>query len=159
MEIRRKKMIFNSDEIKAILPHRYPFLLVDRIVEITDNSAIGIKNVTVNEPFFEGHFSNKAIMPGNLIAECLAQVSAFVGLPYQQIKEQGDISNPKQGFLTASTMKFQQPAIPGDSLKLHVQKKKDLSNMSVFYGEASVDGDIIAKGEFTVVHFQSPVKK
>jgi len=150
MEIKRKKMIFNSDEIKAILPQRYPFLMLDRVIEITDTTAVGIKNLSVNEAFFEGHFSNKAMMPGNLIAECLAQISAFVGIPYQDMKAIGNA--PQIGMLVASNMKFLQPAIPGDCLLLQVKVRKLAFDMAIFYGEASVEGETIAKGEFTIAY-------
>ncbi len=148
-------MIFSADEIKHILPHRYPFLLVDRIVDITETTAVGIKNISINEPFFEGHFPEQSIMPGNLVVESLAQVSAFVGIPYKSIKKQELTEIGQKGYLISSDVKFRQPAIPGDTITLRVTKYKTLAKMTIFRCEALVEGDVLVKGELSIFHLES----
>ncbi|HOV26708.1 MAG TPA: 3-hydroxyacyl-ACP dehydratase FabZ [Pseudobacteroides sp.] len=134
--------MLSSIDIQNIIPHRYPFLLVDRIVEVEPGKrAVGIKNVTVNEPFFQGHFPGNPIMPGVLIVEALAQTACVAGLLVEQNKG-------KLGMFTGiESIKFRRPVVPGDTLKLEVE----LSSLKLGMGKAkvlaTVEGDVAAQGE------------
>ena len=131
-------------EILAALPHRYPFLLVDRIIEIrADEHGIGIKNVTANEPQFLGHFPNNPVMPGVLVLEGMAQTAGTLCI--RAISGQG---KPKLVyFLTIDKAKFRQPVIPGDVLEYHMTRIRRRKNMWWFRGEAKVAGEIVAEAE------------
>lgn len=109
-------MIFNAKDLEKILPHRYPFLLVDRILEINleENEILGLKNVTVNEPFFQGHFPGVPIMPGVLILEALAQTGGV-------LVHQKGYTKKIAVLLNVSNAKFRKPVLPGDALLLHVK--------------------------------------
>ena len=129
-------------QIKEIIPHRYPFLLVDRVLEIKPGvSAIGIKNVTANEPFFQGHFPDYPVMPGVLIVEALAQLGAIVVLSMDEHKG-------KIGFLTGvDKFKFRQQVVPGDVLRLEIELVKVRSNIGKGVGKAYVGEKLAASGE------------
>jgi 3-hydroxyacyl-[acyl-carrier-protein] dehydratase len=131
-------------EILAALPHRYPFLLVDRIIEIRgDEHGIGIKNVTANEPHFVGHFPNNPVMPGVLVLEGMAQTAGTLcirALP-------GQTKPALVYFLTIDNAKFRKPVIPGDVLEYHVTRTKRRKNMWWFRGEAKVGGEIVAEAD------------
>ncbi|MCY0094844.1 3-hydroxyacyl-ACP dehydratase FabZ [Hoeflea ulvae] len=129
-------------EIMRLLPHRYPFLLVDQIINIdADNSAIGIKNVTANEPHFTGHFPENPIMPGVLIVEGMAQTAGAICA-----KAVG--GNDKiVYFMTIDNAKFRKPVIPGDRLEYHVTKIKQRGNIWRFHCEAMVDGSKVAEAD------------
>jgi len=131
-------------EILAALPHRYPFLLVDRIINIRgDEHGIGIKNVTANEPQFLGHFPNNPVMPGVLLLEGMAQTAGTLcirSLP-------GQAKPNLVYFLTIDKAKFRKPVVPGDVLEYHVNKLKQRRNMWWFRGEAKVGGEIVAEAE------------
>jgi 3-hydroxyacyl-[acyl-carrier-protein] dehydratase len=128
------------DEIRKLLPHRYPFLLVDRIVELElSKRIVGIKNVTFNEPFFTGHFPEKPIMPGVLILEAMAQtggILAFKSFPGME----GSVF-----FTGIDDARFRKPVIPGDQLKLIVEVVRHRREIWVFNGKALVDDDIVAE--------------
>ena len=146
-KIKRKNMVFSIEEIKEKLPHRYPFLMVDRIIESSPGRCTGIKNVTINECFFTGHFPQQAIMPGNLITESMAQVAAFVG---HSPEEENTDSTIKKACMVAVNMKFHKPVIPGDQLIINVRVVKTLGKLTMFEGEAKVDGEVVANGGFSV---------
>jgi 3-hydroxyacyl-[acyl-carrier-protein] dehydratase len=131
-------------ELLKLLPHRYPFLLVDRIIEVQkDNSCIGIKNVTFNEPFFQGHFPNRPVMPGVLLIECMAQTAGAICS-----KETGsDGSPPNVFFLTVDKAKFRKPVIPGDTVEFHMKKISQRRKMWWFKGEAKVRGELVCEAE------------
>ncbi len=143
--IKRKNMELGIEDIKKALPHRYPFLLVDRIIERDHGMCTGIKNVTVNEPFFEGHFPGQSIMPGMLLAEAMAQTAAFVGPPPGE--EPKEI---KKGFLTSMNIKMKQPVIPGDCLLIKAKVLKSLGSITKFKATAFVDNDEVAEADFNV---------
>jgi 3-hydroxyacyl-[acyl-carrier-protein] dehydratase len=131
-------------EILAALPHRYPFLLVDRIIDIQgDEHGIGIKNVTINEPHFVGHFPGNPVMPGVLVLEGMAQTAGTLcirSLP----------GNTKPGlvyFLTIDKAKFRKPVVPGDTLEYHMTRTARRRNMWWYRGEAKVAGQIVAEAE------------
>lgn len=131
--------------IAALLPHRYPFLLVDRVVEFErDRRVVGIKNVTFNEPFFQGHFPNHPVMPGVLIVEAMAQAAGVLiklSVPHDP--------NVQSVFYLVKVDKarFNRPVVPGDQLRLEVEHKRRLRNMSQFWCRAVVDGQVAAEAE------------
>jgi len=143
-------MCLSSDQIQRVLPHRYPFLLVDRIVEVSPTHCKAIKAVSVDAPFFQGHFPGQSIMPGNLIAESMAQASAFVGVSIAGCQG-GDVS-PRMGWLVSMAIKWSGMVIPGDVLRITVEKKKALQDMIAYHGTVHVDDQLVCKGDFTVYH-------
>ena len=137
-------MLLDVNEIKKIIPHRYPFLLVDCIEELEPGvKAVGYKNVTVNEPFFQGHFPQQPVMPGVLIIEALAQVGAVAVLSLEENKGKlaffGGIKNAK----------FRKQVVPGDVLKLETEIIKCKGPMGVGEATAYVDGKVVVKAELT----------
>jgi len=131
-------------EIMKILPHAYPFLLVDRILEMeTGKRIVGIKNVTYNEPFFPGHFPGRPIMPGVLIVEAMAQTAGM--LVFQSVDEESR-KNPVF-FLGMDNVKFRKPVIPGDQLRLEIEMTKHRQSIWGFKGKALVDGKLVAEAE------------
>jgi 3-hydroxyacyl-[acyl-carrier-protein] dehydratase len=134
-------------QIMALLPHRYPFLLVDRITDIdADNSAIGIKNVTMNEPHFQGHFPSQPVMPGVLIIEAMAQTAGAIC-----INATASDSPSLVYFMTIDHAKFRRPVVPGDRLEIHVRKLKQRANIWRFACEAKVDGAKVAEAEISAM--------
>lgn len=134
--------------VLALLPHRYPFLMVDRIEEIDgDNSAIGIKNVTVNEPHFQGHFPSRPVMPGVLILEAMAQTAGAICI------EAADGARPPGVvYLTSiDSAKFRRPVVPGDTLRIRVTKIRQRMNLWKFRASAEVDGLVVAEAEVSAV--------
>jgi len=135
------------NEIRNILPHRYPFLLVDRIIEWEeDKKAVGIKNVTINEYFFQGHFPELPIMPGVLQIEALAQVAGI--LLFKNKKESGSLGF----FRSIENVKFRRPVVPGDQLRLEVNVLKKRTGISKFNGQISVDNQVVTEAEFTIAY-------
>jgi 3-hydroxyacyl-[acyl-carrier-protein] dehydratase len=133
----------DTEQIMNLLPHRYPFLLVDRVIEIDgDDSAIGIKNVTFNEPHFTGHFPGKPVMPGVLIVEAMAQTAGAIVL-----KKIGGDSSALVFFMTIDNAKFRKPVVPGDRLEIHVKKQKQRGGIFRYAGEAIVDGVKVAEAD------------
>lgn len=134
--------MLNSIEIQNIIPHRYPFLLVDRIIEAEPGKkAVGIKNVTANEPFFQGHFPGNPIMPGVLIVEALAQTACVAGLMLEENKG-------KLGVFTGiESMKFRRQVVPGDTLRLEAEFLLFKMGMGKAKVVATVDGQMAAEGE------------
>lgn len=129
-----------------LIPHRYPFLLVDRIVEIDgDNSAVGIKNVTVNEPFFAGHFPGKPVMPGVLIVEAMAQTAGAICMT--GMRGRANLVY----FMSIESAKFRKPVVPGDRLHMHVKKLKQRGNIWKFGCEARVDDAIVSEATITAM--------
>ena len=132
-------------DIQRLLPHRYPFLLVDRVLEIEPNKSIhAYKNVTINEPFFVGHFPHHPVMPGVLIMEALAQAGGILAF-----KSLGEKPAPDTVFYFAGLdeVRFKRPILPGDQLHLHVEVERQMRGVWKFKGEARVDGQIAAEGK------------
>ncbi len=134
------------DAIREILPHRYPFLLVDRIEELEAERVVGIKNVTVNEPFFAGHFPDYPVMPGVLIIEAMAQVAGVLvlsGIP--------DRKNKLVLLAGVDGAKFRKPVRPGDQLRMEMKILRSRASMAKVSGTATVDGAIVAEAEMLCV--------
>lgn len=132
----------------ARLPHRYPFLLIDRVVDLKcDESAIGLKNVTFNEPQFMGHFPSKPVMPGVLIIEAMAQTSAV--LVCETLK--GDVDGKLVYFMSIEGAKFRKIVEPGDQLFLHVTKLRSRGNVWKFKAEGKVNDVIVAEATFSAM--------
>jgi 3-hydroxyacyl-[acyl-carrier-protein] dehydratase len=133
-------------EIQKFLPHRYPFLFVDRIVEIEPGvKAIGIKNVTVNEEFFQGHFPGQPIMPGVLIIEAMAQVAGLLAF------RSGATVGKSIYFMSIEKAKFRRPVVPGDQLRLEIHILQQRGNVWRFSGSALVGEKVAAEAEFTAM--------
>lgn len=131
------------NEIMRYLPHRYPFLLIDRIAEFEDNKrVVGIKNVTINEPFFQGHFPGHPIMPGVLLLEAMAQTGGVLALKSDQ-----DHSNKVIYFMSIDKAKFRKPVVPGDQVRFELELLKARSAIRQFRGVAMVDGSVVAEAE------------
>ncbi len=141
---RKEGIVFDSNAIQRILPHRYPFLLVDKIIDFeVDAKVVGVKNVTVNEPFFQGHFPGQAIMPGVLIVEAMAQAGGILLL--------NGLENPGNKlvyFMSINNVKFRKPVVPGDQLILDITMVNKRSKIIQIRGEAYVDGKLVAEGDF-----------
>ena len=132
-------------EIMNTLPHRYPFLLVDKIIEMDiGKRVVGIKNVTINEPFFQGHFPGQPIMPGVLILEAMAQVAGVMAL---KTVPPDQVPNKVIYFMTIDKAKFRKPVIPGDQIRFEMDVLKIRSNIVNFRGQAVVDGAVVAEAE------------
>ena len=142
--VKKEGIVFDSEAIQKILPHRYPFLLVDRIVELElDKKVVGVKMVTMNEPFFPGHFPGKPIMPGVLIIESMAQTGGVLLL--------NSFENPDEKlvyFMQINNAKFRKPVIPGDQLYLEVILKNKKSKIVMMSGRAFVGEDLVAEADF-----------
>ena len=135
-------------DIMKILPHRYPMLMVDRIINITkDNGGTGIKNVTINEPFFEGHFPAKPVMPGVLIIEAMAQTAAA----YTAHVENLDTSERIVLFMGVDKAKFRRPVVPGDQLHIHVRVAQKRPPVWKFEGKVEVDGKVVCEASFAAM--------
>lgn len=140
-------------EIMEILPHRYPMLLVDRIIELEPNvKAVGIKNVTLNEPFFQGHFPDNPIMPGVLIVEALAQVGGILA-------SKSGAKGKSVYFLSIDRAKFRKPVVPGDQMILEVKALHIRGNVWRFSGSAIVDNKQVAEAEFTAMVSDKELKE
>jgi 3-hydroxyacyl-[acyl-carrier-protein] dehydratase len=139
---------FDIQRLLELLPHRYPFLLVDRIIEAKGvESCIGIKNVTMNEPQFTGHFPGRPVMPGVLVIEAMAQTAGALCAASQDLH-----SRPPQVLLmTIDKAKFRKPVVPGDQLRLHMTKINKKRNIWFFRGEAKVDGVLVCEAEISAM--------
>ncbi len=127
-------------EIREILPHRYPFLLVDRILELEPDRIVGVKNVTINEPFFVGHFPDFPVMPGVLIVEAMAQVAGVLVL--SQIP---DRKNKLVLLASVEEAKFRRPVRPGDQLRIEMKLTRRKASIAKMYGQATVEGLVVAE--------------
>jgi 3-hydroxyacyl-[acyl-carrier-protein] dehydratase len=146
--------ILDINEIMDLLPHRYPFLLVDRIVSIQEGTSItGIKNVSINEPFFMGHFPGQPIMPGVLIIEAMAQVSGILAFK-SGVKKAKSVY-----FLSIEKAKFRQPVFPGDQLVMDIKTLQQRGTVWKFSGTAKVNGKVVAEAGFTAMVTDVELKK
>lgn len=142
------KSVLEIGELKQLLPHRYPFLMIDRLVEIkSGDSAVAVKNVTVNEQFFEGHFPQYPVMPGVLIVEAMAQGAAAFTAYTEGLDTEGKIVL----FTGVDKARFRRPVVPGDQLRITVRALQRRPPMWRFGGVAEVDGKRVAEAEFTAM--------
>ncbi|TQS72914.1 3-hydroxyacyl-ACP dehydratase FabZ [Rhodobacteraceae bacterium] len=134
--------------IKRMIPHRYPFLLIDKVVDIVPNkSGVGIKNVTANEPHFEGHFPQEPVMPGVLIVEAMAQTAAVItGITMNLVDKDMSVY-----FMAMDKVKFRRKVVPGDVLKMHLTLLRGGGKVWKFDGKAMVDGEVACQAELTAM--------
>lgn len=147
--------VIEAEEIQRILPHRYPFLLVDRVIEIEPPTrAVGIKNVTINEPFFQGHFPTYPVMPGVLIVEAMAQVGGVAVLASDEYKDKLAL------FAGIDNVRFKRQVRPGDTLRIEVEVQKIRRGLGLGAGTATVDGELACKGDimFALVDLPEALK-
>jgi len=143
---RQETRVLGIEEIMKVLPHRYPFLLVDRIVEVEERRIVGLKNVTINEPFFQGHFPGHPIMPGVLIIEAMAQVGGMLLM--------GDVDDPESKvvyFMSLDNVKFRRPVKPGDQLRFELDLTQVRGAVCKMRGVARVDGEVVAEADMAAM--------
>ena len=146
-EIDIKGKVLDVSVIQKILPHRYPFLLVDRILYSDEKKAVGIKNVSINEPFFQGHFPSRPVFPGVLIIEAMAQTAAVLVVETLGQSAEGKLVY----FMSVENCRFRKPVGPGDQLMIHVAKERSRGNVWKFRGEAKVDGVLVAEATYAAM--------
>ena len=140
--------IIEIGRIMEMIPHRYPFLMIDRVIEtVPDSNATAIKNVTMDEPFFQGHFPAHPVMPGVLIIESMAQTAAVLVVYTLGERAEGKLVY----FTSIETARFRKPVTPGDSLRIHVKKERNRGGLWKFSGKAEVDGAIVAEATFSAM--------
>jgi 3-hydroxyacyl-[acyl-carrier-protein] dehydratase len=141
--------VADIQKIMACIPHRYPFLLVDKVVDINgDESGVGIKNVTINEPQFTGHFPGRPVFPGVLMIEAMAQTAGVLVVSSRGID---DLAVTSVLFTTIDKAKFRKPVIPGDTLRFHLSKIARKRNIWFYRGEARVDGVLVAEADLSAM--------
>lgn len=134
--------------IQEMIPHRYPFLMIDRVVEIIPNeSAVGIKNVSINEPHFAGHFPQRPVMPGVLIIEAMAQTAAVLVVQTLGPQAEGKLVY----FMSVDDARFRRPVVPGDTLHVHVSKQRNRGSVWKFVGQAKVGGKLVAEATYSAM--------
>ncbi|MEY2149436.1 MULTISPECIES: 3-hydroxyacyl-ACP dehydratase FabZ [Rhodanobacter] len=136
----------NVEQIQELLPHRYPFLLVDRVIELEpDQRVVTLKNVTINEPFFNGHFPGHPVMPGVLIVEAMAQSAGLLTLISNRLK--GSTNNSLFYLAKVDNARFSAPVVPGDQLRMEVRLKRLMRSMGIFEARTLVDGKEVSSCE------------
>jgi len=134
--------------ILRMLPHRYPFIMVDRIVDfVPGESAVGVKNVSINEPYFQGHFPNNPVMPGVLIIEAMAQTAATLVVKTVGAEAEGKLVY----FMSVENARFRKPVFPGDTMHIHVTKQHNRGAVWKFIATAKVDGRLVAEARYTAM--------
>jgi len=137
------EQLYDIRKILELLPHRYPFILIDRIIEmVPDKSIVGLKNVTINEPFFQGHFPGAPVMPGVLIIEAMAQIGGVFAYSSRTEEEQGI-----PYFMGIDKARFRSPVVPGDQLIFELVLMKKRGDFFKMSGKASVDGKVVTEAE------------
>ena len=136
------------ERVQQLIPHRYPFLMIDRVVDLVPNvSATGIKNVTINEPYFQGHFPTRPVMPGVMIVESMAQTAAVLVVSTLGPESEGRLVY----FMSVDNARFRKPVVPGDTLHVHVYKRRQRGNVWKFDAQAKVDGRVVADATFAAM--------
>jgi 3-hydroxyacyl-[acyl-carrier-protein] dehydratase len=140
--------VLDVERIMRLIPHRYPFLLIDKIVDVVPfESATGIKNVSINEPHFQGHFPQRPVMPGVLIIEAMAQTAGALVVHSLGASSEGKLVY----FMTIENARFRRPVVPGDQLHIHVVKERNRGNVWKFAGEAKVGGTLVAEATYSAM--------
>ena len=136
------------ERIMEMIPHRYPFLMIDKVTDVIPGvSAVGIKNVTINEPFFQGHFPSHPVMPGVLLVEAMAQTSAVFVVQSMGVESEGKLVY----FMSVNNARFRKPVTPGDTLSITVTKLRNRGNVWKFSGEAWVGETLMAESTFSAM--------
>jgi len=155
MDANESKLSLEVGDIMALIPHRYPFLLIDRVIDIVPGEeAVGIKNVTINEPFFQGHFPGMPVMPGVLLVEAMAQTAGVTVMTAQE--RSADAPPPLVYFMTVDSARFRKPVVPGDTVELHVKKVRARANVWKFEGEARCGDTLKAEAVFSAMIVERP---
>jgi len=144
--------VIEVKDVMKVLPHRYPFLMIDRVVQLSEDRCTAIKSVTINEPFFQGHFPARPIMPGVLIVEALAQAAGVLAVEALGLAGSGKLVY----FMAIEGAKFRQPVEPGVLLKLEVEFIQKRSSVCKFAGRATIDGKLAAEASFTAMIADPP---
>lgn len=148
VEAREQGVDFSHDRILELIPHRYPILMIDKMTDVVTNErATGIKNVTANENFFEGHFPERKVMPGVLIIEAMAQTAAALVVYTLGAASEGSLVY----FMSIDSARFRKPVVPGDTVHVHVVKERSRANVWKFTGKALVDGTLVAEARFAAM--------
>jgi 3-hydroxyacyl-[acyl-carrier-protein] dehydratase len=135
-------------QIKKMIPHRYPMLMIEKVIDVVPNArATGIKNVSINEWFFQGHFPNEPVMPGVLIIESMAQTAAVLVVATLGTEKEGRLTY----FMSIDSARFRKPVIPGDVIRVHVEKERHRGSVWRFAGRAEVDDTIVAEAVYTAM--------
>jgi len=136
------------DRIQRMIPHRYPMLMIDHVVGVVPGvRATGVKNVSINEPFFQGHFPSEPVMPGVLIIEAMAQTAAVLVVETLGPDNEGRLVY----FMTVDSARFRKPVVPGDTVRIHVEKQRQRGNVWKFRGEARVEGVLVAEAVYAAM--------
>ena len=148
MDTEKATETVDTQRLMEMIPHRYPFLMIDRLIDFEPGvSATGVKNVSINEPHFQGHFPGHAVMPGVLIIEAMAQTSAALVV--------GTLGSDAEGklvyFMSIENARFRKPVTPGDTLYVHVHKRVSRGNVWKFFSEAKVDGTVVAEATYSAM--------
>lgn len=144
--------VIDINRIMQLIPHRYPMLMVDRVVDLVPGeSAVGIKNVTINESFFQGHFPEKPVMPGVLIVEAMAQTAAVLVVHTLGASAEGKLVY----FMTIDNCRFRKPVVPGDTMRIAVRKERQRFNVWKFVGQAMVDDQLVAEATYSAMIMDS----
>ena len=150
--IDNRGVVLDTARVMEMIPHRYPFLMVDRVVDVVANqSATGIKNVTINEPCFQGHFPSRPVMPGVLIVEAMAQSAAVLVVHSLGAETEGKLVY----FMSIDDARFRKPVVPGDRLEIHVVKRQSRANVWKLGSEVRVDGTLVAEATFAAMILDS----
>jgi len=136
------------DRIQQMIPHRCPMLMIDRVVDVVPGvRATGVKNVSINEPYFQGHFPSEPVMPGVLIIEAMAQTAAVLVVETLGPDNEGRLVY----FMTVDSARFRKPVVPGDTVRIHVEKQRHRGNVWKFRGEARVEGTLVAEAVYAAM--------
>lgn len=140
--------VIDIDGIRRMIPHRFPMLMIDRVIDVVPGQqATGIKNVSVNEPYFQGHFPSDPVMPGVLVVEAMAQTAAVLVVATLGPEKEGRLVY----FMTIDSARFRKPVVPGDTIHIHVTKMRNRGNVWKFRGEAHVDGNLVAEAVYAAM--------